>query len=549
MKRILLFSLSVMISGILLAGGIVTNQNHSAMYTRMLARDATLGIDAVFYNPAGLTLLPNNGFYLSVNNQSLFQTRTVKTNYYNLSYNTDRSVSPYYEYTGEIQAPLFPGIYAAYVMDNWAFSVGFNPIGGGGGGTYETGLPSFEYSISDLVPALAEMGATAYSMDAYFEGLAAYFGYQANVSYKFNDKLSVALGGRYVQAKEAYNGYIRDVSVIMGGVSTPASAIFSGLATQASDGATLATGAATDINNAISGGFIGGSDPLADPTAIGTLTAFGLYTPGMTNDQAVAAFTGLATELTGQAAVATGTANVLQDQEADYEKTATGFTPIISVNFKPNDQWNFAFKYEHRTKLEFTNKTSKDFTVGFEPDGTPITMFPDGEKTRNDIPSMFMLGATFKPTDKLLLSTGIHYYFDKGADYGVKDESGEKIDNADAFEGNSYEFALGAEYQITDKLKGSAGYLRTKSNPKNVYQSDLSQTLPSNSLAGGFAYQVIPMLEVNLAAMYTHYNEGINDITHYFGGDPTMPKTIREKYKKPVLTFAVGLNFNFSAGK
>jgi hypothetical protein len=321
MKRILLFSLSVMISGILLAGGIVTNQNHSAMYTRMLARDATLGIDAVFYNPAGLTLLPNNGFYLSVNNQSLFQTRTVKTNYYNLSYNTDRSVSPYYEYTGEIQAPLFPGIYAAYVMDNWAFSVGFNPIGGGGGGTYETGLPSFEYSISDLVPALAEMGATAYSMDAYFEGLAAYFGYQANVSYKFNDKLSVALGGRLVMAKEAYNGYIRDVSVIMGGEeSREASDIFSGLATQASDGATLATGAATDINNAISGGFIGGSDPLADPTAIGTLTAFGLYTPGMTNDQAVAAFTGLATELTGQAAVATGTANVLQDQEADYEK-------------------------------------------------------------------------------------------------------------------------------------------------------------------------------------------------------------------------------------
>ncbi len=39
------------------AGGIVTNSNQSAAYVRMLARDASTSIDAVYYNPAGLTKL------------------------------------------------------------------------------------------------------------------------------------------------------------------------------------------------------------------------------------------------------------------------------------------------------------------------------------------------------------------------------------------------------------------------------------------------------------------------------------------------------------
>ena len=35
-------------------------------------------------------------------------------------------------YEAELMAPVFPSIYAAYKMDKWAFSAGFNVIGGGG---------------------------------------------------------------------------------------------------------------------------------------------------------------------------------------------------------------------------------------------------------------------------------------------------------------------------------------------------------------------------------------------------------------------------------
>ena len=137
MKKNLLLAISFAIaSSSLLAGGIMTNTNQSAAYARMLARNATLGIDAVYYNPAGLTKL-GNGFHLSLNNQSIFQTKDVINDYKYLN-GTPTT------YTGIVEAPVFPGVYAAYKMDKLAFSFGFNPVGGGGGAQYDTGLPSFE---------------------------------------------------------------------------------------------------------------------------------------------------------------------------------------------------------------------------------------------------------------------------------------------------------------------------------------------------------------------------------------------------------------------
>jgi long-subunit fatty acid transport protein len=146
MKKLVLLALSAaFLSTGLRAGGIMTNSNQSAAYARLLARNACLGIDAVYYNPAGLTKL-GNGFHLSLNNQSIFQTKDVVNSY---RYLHD---SPEAKYRGNVEALIFPGIYAVYKMDKLAFSFGFNPVGGGGGAKYDKGLPSFEMGISDLVP-------------------------------------------------------------------------------------------------------------------------------------------------------------------------------------------------------------------------------------------------------------------------------------------------------------------------------------------------------------------------------------------------------------
>lgn len=505
-----------------MAGGIVTNANQSAMYTRLQCRDATIGIDAVYYNPAGLTLLPNDGLFISLNNQTVWQTRTITTDY---PYTNAK------EYEGKIFAPFFPGFYAVYKKGSLAFSLGLNPIGGGGGGTYNKGLPSFEYLVSDLRPGLQSQGVTAYRADINFEGKVAYMGYQANISYKINDMISIAIGGRYVMAKESYSGSLKNVEVYnyAGGATwTRADIIMTGIANNARTAGTNTQGI---INaNAAYGGLTfaqaegfgiinSGQRALLE----GALTAFGGNTSMTIN--------GADTVFDGAAALYSAKATGLGDQEVKYEKTATGFTPIVSVNIKPSDNLNIALKYEGNTKLEFENKTDKDFV--------PIAQFPDGAKARYDIPAQLTVGLTYRPIEKLFISTGIHYYFDKQANWEGREDS---------LKGNMTEYALGIEYTLSKKLLVSVGYLNVQSGAEGGYQTDLSYSMSSNTFGGGFAYQVTPYLEVNLAGSYTMYETGDKTFIHRIGGSGP-PITVKETYDKDVLIVAVGLNFNLAAFK
>ena len=64
------------------AGGILTNTNQNIAFLRNPARDGAIGIDGVYYNPAGVVFL-EDGFHLSLNIQNAHQTRTItSTNHY-----------------------------------------------------------------------------------------------------------------------------------------------------------------------------------------------------------------------------------------------------------------------------------------------------------------------------------------------------------------------------------------------------------------------------------------------------------------------------------
>ena len=55
MKKILLIgAATLMVSNPTFAGGILTNTNQHASFLRMIARGASIDIDGVYSNPAGL---------------------------------------------------------------------------------------------------------------------------------------------------------------------------------------------------------------------------------------------------------------------------------------------------------------------------------------------------------------------------------------------------------------------------------------------------------------------------------------------------------------
>ena len=515
MKKSLLITLALLAtSTFLFAGGILTNTNQSARYIRLLANDASLGIDAVYYNPAGLTFLPE-GLHLSVNNQSIFQNKEIRNSYAFLNHNT---------YKGNITAPLFPGIYAAYRTGKFAFSLGFNPIGGGGSAEYKEGLPSFETSISELPVRLGPLGYDdTYSGDFYFSGMSVFWGLQFGVTYETCDYFSLYLGGRYIMAKNTYEGHIKDVSLyslvsqefqmatdIVGGLSLDLTNTAGSISQLVAAGAGTLTAA-----QAAGAGYITAEDQAKIEAGLQTL-GYAAETPLETSQMI---FEQAGAEYGAQA-------QLLDDQDVEAQEVGTGFSPIFGANiFLLDKKLNIGIKYEMKAEIELENETEMDFLTGFEDDGTPITMFPDGAKKRSDMPAMLSLGASYKLGEKLNLNAGYHLYWDTEVDWDGKEE---KIDD------NYWEFAAGLEYQITDNVWISAGYLYAASGVSVGYQTDMSYSLSSNTVGFGGKFKVQDNVHINLGMLYTGYETG-EQFRNY-----TLDTNVKETYYKNNLIFSIG---------
>jgi long-chain fatty acid transport protein len=545
MRKLLTIVAAMFVTGSLFAGGLVTNTNQSAAWVRLPARNASVGVDAVYFNPAGLMKL-ENGFHVSLSNQSIFQKREIENSYAGpgSAYGLNEHI-----YKGTVTALAFPSVYAVYKMDKFAFSLGFSPVGGGGGAEYEKGLPSFEVSQSDLVPLLAaSQGASAYKLDAYFKGSSTFLGFQGGVSYKINDWLSVAAGVRYVTAKNTYEGYLKNIQVNLPAGWTRADLIMTGIALSAST-------AASSTSAIIAASATYGTFTLAQAQTFGIinatqraqleggLTAFGSATT-VTIAQADAVFKGAAAKYTA-------TATLLGDQTADVAQSGSGITPVFSVNISPSENLNIGIKYELATKLDLKNKTTKDLLIGYTATGTPITMFPEGAMTRNDMPAMLAVGIDYKLAKSLKISLGSNYFFDKAADYGHKVDAdlnsatpSVHIANSDIIDNNGFSIQAGLEYNVSMKLLVSGGYVWANKGVNSKYQSDLTYGLATQTFGLGGAYNVSDKIQINLGAGYTLYKEDSKTVDHVFSGTGANI-TATESYRKSTMMVAVGIDFRF----
>ena len=223
-------AIAMVMSGELFAGGILTNTNTSVAFNRNFARDGVIAIDGVYSNPAGVSFMPQ-GWHLSFTNQSVKQTRTIKSGItvpafqgtpfhhpFSLNGGDENGIKTF---EGVATAPILPSFQLAHVGEDWTLQASFAMVGGGGKCTFNHGLASFERTISLLPAIIAQtnakyaqfpelagvglgLGTTTpgYSVESYLHGQQYVFGVQLGASYKFNEHWAV-YGGFHTRETSA----------------------------------------------------------------------------------------------------------------------------------------------------------------------------------------------------------------------------------------------------------------------------------------------------------------------------------------------------------
>lgn len=216
MKKSLLAASIIALAGNAFAGGYLTNTNQSIYFLRNPARDAAIGIDGVYYNPAGAAFY-NDGFHIQFNWQNAHQKRDAYAQYgqlFALNYQNPPESDFGRKFTGRVDVPIQPSLFALYNTGDWSFQFGFGFLGGGGTCEYEHGVGQFEGLVASM--GMKQFAALNYPFGGYtlnptVNGTQYFMGFTLTAARKLSENLSLSLGvrGMYLTAK--YEGSITDI--------------------------------------------------------------------------------------------------------------------------------------------------------------------------------------------------------------------------------------------------------------------------------------------------------------------------------------------------
>lgn len=529
-------------SSVSFAGGFLTNTNQNVAFNRMMSREASIGIDGVYYNPAGVVFL-GDGHHLSINWQLAYQDRTIKNDYSLFTNNVNSPITPR-EFKGEAFAPVIPSFQYAYNKGRWSFQGNFALTGGGGKCTFDNGLGSFERIVAETAMAACGLARTVdgalgsvlgrevsmfgsdqafgaggkYSFNSYMHGRQYYFGLSLGAAYKVSDNFSVFGGVRGIYATTNYYGYVEDIKV--------------------------------------------GNMPLymvLDPTK-------------------------------------KDAANI----ELSCDQNGIGFTPIIGVDFKTG-KWNFSAKYEFKTRMRLKNKSvnlvpsignlpanlssqmTQILTAQFTQAGLPaeqaaakaeaaatavlanqtvqktmlglknqfdteldeaIGEYADGKKIAADIPAYLSVGVGYSPIDPLRINVGFHFFDDKNAK--AYNNRQEKLDHG------TLEYNAGVEYDINKKFTVSAGWQSTNyglpeeeatTSKDKRFMDDKSFVTSSNSVGLGGVWHFNKKMSFTVAYFHTFYQH--KKTTESVELMPGNAINYSADYSRNNNVFAAGIDINF----
>ncbi len=470
----------VMTSANALAGGILTNTNQSVDFLRNPSRDAAIGLDGVYSNPAGVAFMPE-GFHIAFNWQYAHQTRTINSTNEVFALGKKNDGLTTKEFEGVADAPIIPSLQAAYNKGNWSIQFNFSIPGGGGACEYDNGLGSFERVVGGIAKKLGTAGALGYDMDGYMKGRQYYFGFQVGAAYKIYDNLSVYGGLRLLYGDATYKAKISNIQV-----KTAAGYVdFGDFLNKTSANVTSQL---EDANTKLT----------AVNASIAALESAGAPVPATLRATQAALQEGVAQLTASQASLTTllpyaDGVNLLCNQ------SGMGVAPVVGIDYKIGN-FNFAAKYEFKTQIRMKNESTLNKAHAI----AAVNKFRDGEKVNEDQPALLTIGAQWSPIEEVRLNAGWHYYFDKNATW--YNNAQDKLDH------NSYELLLGGEWDVTDKLVVSAGGQLTRYGLTDDYMNDMSFVVNSYSLGFGFKYKVHK--HVSLSAAYFQTNYGTYDVNY-----------------------------------
>ena len=189
------------------------------------------------------------------------------------------------------------------------------------------------------------------------------------------------------------------------------------------------------------------------------------------------------------------------------DQSGVGFAPILGADLKL-DKFNFAVKYEFRTKMSMENKSTVKEAHAID----AVNVFRDGTSIREDQPSLLAFGVQYTPVKCVRINAGYHHFYDKAAKktYYKMNEAGvsTRYDNKnDMLANGTNEYLGGAEWDITKKLTASAGFQITRYGNTDEYINDISFVVDSWSYGLGVKYQVTDKIAVNAAYFKTCYDD------------------------------------------
>ena len=562
MKKICLLILLSALFPRSFAEGLLSRTSQSAQYNRMLSRNASRQADAVYFNPAGLILL-EDGLYLSVHNQSLFQSKTIISGY---PYLNDSS------FKGKADAFLLPSVVAVYKSGNFALSLGFGNHAVAGPGTFDQGLPSFEIPVSSMVPFLSFLNdfpspykadITGYDAQIRFEGSSVAWGIQAGATYRANEYISGYAGVRYLPSTHKFSGSIHDILLKVNGSMAPAASWLTGTALPALTGLSSnlnatsgqLTASANSVQQIITGGlgnytlqqvqtagYITSAQKAQYEAALGVLGYSSAQIAAMNMNQIKTNYSNGATKYKNDANVAAAaaqtvgiTGSALEDMDVETVQTGAGWTPMAGLQIMPVESLNLTVRYEMKTKREMTWSTDKD----------DVGLFPDGTKVNSDIPALLALGVGYKPSGKIEAQLSYNLFFDKNLEWGMnfRDQAvfrspadQQKIRERRILN-NTWDLAAGLQFEASGDISLSFGGMIAKSGAGESYQSDFSFHNPSYSAAMGIQWKLSEKLTLDAGAMNTFYREA----NAKFNDNFTTP--YEDAFRMKGFGFAAGLTF------